>query len=361
MQRKVEKAVFEDEESVSSSSSSGLVRGVSAGPSLRIAGSKARGSAQKPENYCNERSASASSHPTTRQRTSSTASTSSAELDDQDERNLAMIYDQLRSGSLRIKLIVAETSRNAMQRNLKRVISPFINMAMENPPEFGMFHIALAIGCWKIEWNNSSLCIPRAITGKSAIIAADIESIATPERLDDVREKLAEVIVRWNSTMYYQQNPPKDATNKGNCQQFIDDVLQALGLQATVKKFPKPLMNYLRVLRTQGMARMEFAMTKDFREQFGITEKKLIFKTHEQLDKFYATLLEKNPNFQYDYKYEFYMLKSFDRAFWMRLQSNNINERNQRVYTPLYNEDEEMICPFGDPHTTSILKFQVKR
>lgn len=277
-------------------------------------------------------------------------------LEKNEENELREIYDQLKNGSLRIKLIVAETSKNAVERSIKKLASPIVNLALEHPPEFGFYHIALAIGCWKIEWNNSSLCIPRQITGKSAVIAADIESIATIDQLDVIREKLADVIIKWNTSMYYQQNPSKETPNRGNCQYFIDDVLQYLGLSETVNKFPKPLNNYLKQLRMHGEARMEFDMTKDFRNAFNLQEKKIVFKSHAQLDSFYAKLIEISPDFQYEYKYEYYMLKSFDRAFWMRSKSR---EEIKKCDPLIING--EVKCPFGDPTLTSILQFRIKK
>lgn len=92
----------------------------------------------------------------------------------------------------------------------------------------------------KIEWNSSCLCIPRTITGQASVVCADIESIATLEELDTVRNKLADVIVKWNTEVYYKQhggNPDIDRT--GNCQQFIDEVLRALNIQ--LPNLPPPL------------------------------------------------------------------------------------------------------------------------
>lgn len=48
----------------------------------------------------------------------------------------------------------------------------------------------------QIEWNNSSLCIPRTVTGNYALVCADIESIASLDELEFVRDKLAETIVK---------------------------------------------------------------------------------------------------------------------------------------------------------------------
>jgi hypothetical protein len=53
-------------------------------------------------------------------------------------------------------------------------------------PEFGMFHSALMIGPWIIDWNDSGICIPRKCTSQAAIFAVDLESISTESKLEDV-------------------------------------------------------------------------------------------------------------------------------------------------------------------------------
>lgn len=52
---------------------------------------------------------------------------------------------------------------------------------------------------------------------------------------------------------------------------------------------------------------MEFEMSNEFATKFGFLKpKNIIFKTHEQLDKFVSSLLEKDVNFPYSHKVIFF-------------------------------------------------------
>ena len=81
------------------------------------------------------------------------------EFDDDDEDDTSELtdsglpfqnpYTELDNNKIRIKLIVAETSKNSLEKNLKKMISPFVDMEKRKAP-FGFFHIALSVGCWKV-------------------------------------------------------------------------------------------------------------------------------------------------------------------------------------------------------------------
>jgi hypothetical protein len=184
------------------------------------------------------------------------------------------------------------------------------------------------------------------ISAQASIVCADIESIATLDELDFVRDRLAEVIVKWNTTMYYKErdgSPERDHT--GNCQQFIDEILSILKIDDCYAQFPIPLVNYLKKLRDEGYGEMEFEFDDVFKKKFfpenkpdlhiideiedqeqtdketkimGIWDQyknksKIVFKTHEQLDVFVAYLICLEPEFMTTHKHEYYLLKSFDR------------------------------------------------
>lgn len=58
--------------------------------------------------------------------------------------------------------------------------------------------------------------------------------------------------------------------------------------------------------------------TEKFHKKIGIQEKTVQFSTHKQLDKFVSRLLGKDPRFFETHKEAWSLLKSFDRAFWLR-------------------------------------------
>ncbi|KAL9642288.1 hypothetical protein ABK040_007287 [Willaertia magna] len=279
-------------------------------------------------------------------------------------------YTQLDDNKIRIKLIVAETSKNAFEKNMKRMISPFVDMEKRKAP-FGFFHIALSVGCWKIEWNNSSLCIPRTVTGNYSLICADIESIASVDELEFVRDKLAEIIVKWNTKVYYKQQNGNPDNGFGNCQQFIDDILQSLGIAESFSLFPPPLANYIKTLRENGYGEMEFSLSEGFKATFftpnnPFAEKyakkqSIIFHSHKELDEFAKYLFAIDTDFQLNYKYEYYLLKAYDRAFWMRHLKGGASgeDKDKEKYEPLEGDDGTLQCVFGDPTVNSFLAFNL--
>lgn len=268
--------------------------------------------------------------------------------------NYNPVLDKKSKQKLRIKLVITEiTSRNST-KSLRRIlcpimdtIGPYIDKTL---PRFGMFHSALIIGPWYIEWNASELCVPRKIMSRAAILSCDLDGIIVEkERIEQLRENLAQVICHWNATKRYK-NDPKNRTLEGNCQDFVDDVLAHLGIDSS-SIFNGPLGDFLKEMRTKGVCEMAFKMTPEFREEFSIREASVTFESHLELDQFVHEMLQKNRDFRRKYSQEWMLLKSFDRAFWLR----HLREKENEKYKPMNTTDanSETGCPFDNPITTS--------
>lgn len=92
-------------------------------------------------------------------------------------------------------------------------------------------------------------------------------------------------------------------------------------------------------------------MDNVFRDKFGIKEKSIEFKTHQELDTFVNKLMShKTEKFKENYKGDYELLKSFDRAFWLRF----FKFPNDKTYHPVQEEDDDTVClcPFGNPLET---------
>lgn len=241
---------------------------------------------------------------------------------------------------IKIKLIIAEICKSDTQKALRKMLSPILTK-LDYQQQFGMFHSALVIGPWYLEWNNSSLCIPRKCYSSAAMIAADLEykGISTFD-LDTTIEKISKVIIDWNVNKEYDQH-------KANCQQFVDDIIRALEVPI---QFEGVLGEYLDNLRTKGVCEIFFPVSDNMKEEFGIKESKVYFHTHAELDKFVKDLLDKNPMFEQDHNEDWNLLKSFDRAFWLR----HFRHDKDPTYQPHGGSSEG--CPFGDPSVTASFK-----
>jgi hypothetical protein len=265
-----------------------------------------------------------------------------------DETTLEQIREQDQFvQDIKVKLVISEIVNTGTKRAIRQLVSPVLDR-FHVLPEMGLFHSGVIIGPWKIDWNDSSIVVPKKIIAGAAVMTADLDSIHTLKQLEETVDKVAEVIVKWNIGKLYRDSGG-DKKLYGNCQNFNDDLLHALGIKL---EFTGPLKNYMDNLRTKGKCDMEFTLEPNFREFFGMNFKSITFKTHLQLDQFVEKLLAVDASFQTNYKSEWVLLKNFDRVYWLKHQK--YNDHNE--FCPHHSEDgKTVLCPFGDPDTTMSL------
>ncbi len=101
------------------------------------------------------------------------------------------------------------------------------------------------IGPWLIEWNNSSLCVPRKCLSRAAMLSADVDAITTITDLNKLVDDLSNAIVDWNTRVHYSASGG-DGKTTGNCQQFVESLCSRIGVE-----MPKtgPLAKCLKDLR----------------------------------------------------------------------------------------------------------------
>lgn len=244
--------------------------------------------------------------------------------------------------SVKIKLVVAEICKSDTQKAIRKMLSPVLTK-LDHQQQFGMFHSALVVGPWYLEWNNSSLCIPRKCYSSAAMLAADLEFGGIQLDLEDTIKKISKVIINWNVTKQYNQN-------ENNCQKFVDDVCNELGLNLD-KILQGPLGEYLKSLRTKGQCDLSFHINDEMREKLEIKDKVKKFTTHEELDQFVESCVEKDPQFEENFKEHMLLLKSFDRAFWLR----HFKHPDDKQFIPLGGGNPTK-CPFKDPTCTTSFK-----
>jgi len=244
--------------------------------------------------------------------------------------------------SVKIKLVIAEIAKSDTQKAIRKMLSPVLTK-FDHQQQFGMFHSALVVGPWYLEWNNSSLCIPRKCYSSAAMLAADLEFGGVQLDLEETIKKISNVIINWNVNKSYNQN-------ENNCQQFVDDLCHELGLNLD-KLLHGPLGEYLKSLRSKGQCDITFPISDEMREALEIKEKFKKFTTHEELDSFVAACVEKDPQFEENYKEHMLLLKSFDRAFWLR----HFKLPEDKQFIPLGGGNPTQ-CPFKDPTCTTSFK-----
>jgi hypothetical protein len=224
-------------------------------------------------------------------------------------------------------------------------------------PKFGHIHSALAVGPTIIEWNDSSLCVPRKSASTSAVIAVDIARIEGMDRIDEILFKMAQTITYWNNNKIY-------GMFEANCQIFVEDLLRSVGI---TPNFTGSLSNFIENVRKKGKCSPIYYVNEYIASCLGIKPGEKKFKAHEELDLF---VIEWNGKVPRDYLNspegisDFMLLKAFDRAFWLKYikqQSSNetIEEYNKRLDMFCCYEIEKRNgvftcgCPFGDPSDTN--------
>jgi len=131
---------------------------------------------------------------------------------------------------MKIKLIISENN-SGIQKNIKHIISPVLT-TLRISPKFGMFHSSIMIGPWLLEWNDSGLCVPRTCVSRAAFFTADLMTISSSKRINEVRDKIANVITKWNGTMSYTMaSGGIKKNNEANCQDFVNEILNALEIK----------------------------------------------------------------------------------------------------------------------------------
>lgn len=243
---------------------------------------------------------------------------------------------------LKIKLVIVEIHQNNSERFFRHALSPIIekfNLA----PTFGIFHSAIIVGPFYLEFNDSGLCIPRKCASKAAILAADMSSDIVGPHVSIALDRLSTLICHWNAFVTY-------TSKKNNCQAFVDELCKALGFDITKEKHEaSSLGHFLKELRATGRCDLKFVVSKELHERCPWIKEKygksIKFNTHKELDDFVNEVNEKTSHNYFQYTKQGQddnaLLKSFDRAFWLR-HFHNTNDAN---FTP-HN------CPFNNPDTT---------
>jgi len=155
-----------------------------------------------------------------------------------------------------------------MKKLQRELLSPIMH-TLNLSPEMGLFHSALMIGPWLLEWNNSAICIPRKCVSTASILSADIDSITTSKKVDETVDILARIITDWNVVAQYNNFSSKKG--EANCQDFVEEVLKHLDIQS---KFSGPLDAFIKQLREKGKSELAFlGLDNDFIQKFNLNKK----------------------------------------------------------------------------------------
>ena len=183
----------------------------------------------------------------------------------------------------------------------------------------------------------------------------DVTKIVGLENVAKAIDKTASICAHWNAHKTYDNKTC-------NCQHFAIAVLEYLGIRAEFENNIKgPLRVYMDRLKNDGVCDMKYHLEKPIKDLIMnsdcseelkkfVSGKSVTFKTHKMLDEFVFTIRKHKPlHFTLAGKYEYMLLKSFDRAFWLRSQSSK-EAQNPDVYAMYMDQGGEQVCccPFNN-------------
>lgn len=189
------------------------------------------------------------------------------------------------------------------------------------------------------------MCIPKKIGITTALLTADIGELQKFKHHGEVVDKLAKLIVEWNiEREYCAFRLTGKYENEGNCQDFVEAVMKTLNVSFNPQG---PLKHFIEEMRQKGTCDLMYKPSNEVREQMKLEQESYYFESHEELDEFAQKLEAKNFLFKQDFPFDWDLLKSFDRAFWVR----NLKEPDNPHYTPSSNvpDGRHEACPFGNP------------
>eukprot|EP01080_Neovahlkampfia_damariscottae_P010837 gene10837-3457_t len=260
---------------------------------------------------------------------------------------------------IKIKLVITEIANTKSKKLQKKCFGPVLK-TLKLTPELGLFHTALIIGPWMIGWNDSAICCPRTATSSYSFVTADLEVLTTVTDVKTTLDIIANCIVDYNCYHQYE-GITFGKKNTSNCQDFIEDLLYQLNIKLN---FDGPLGNYLSRIKKTGSSEMIFEPNEDFIEKFLLKEKIYKFSIHQDLDLFVRNLFEIDNKFDRHFKFEYALLKNFDRALWLRhLGDSNLLDYKCYSIDPDDTSDLDKLlnldngtgcgCPFSDPRETN--------
>eukprot|EP00818_Percolomonas_sp_WS_P001066 CAMPEP_0117450468 /NCGR_PEP_ID=MMETSP0759-20121206/8483_1 /TAXON_ID=63605 /ORGANISM="Percolomonas cosmopolitus, Strain WS" /LENGTH=562 /DNA_ID=CAMNT_0005242989 /DNA_START=300 /DNA_END=1988 /DNA_ORIENTATION=+ len=262
----------------------------------------------------------------------------SAELDHENNPHY-----NLAKKRLKIKLVIVDHIHHNTERFFRHALSPVMEK-FRLAPTFGIFHSAIIVGPFYLEFNDSGLCIPRKCCSNAAVIAADMSAEFSGPSISVALDRISKIICYWNANLTY-------SSKKNNCQTFVEELCKGLGIDVGKQtENSTGLGQFFSELRAYGKCDLKFVVSDELMEKCGdwiredknVNGRSIKFKTHEQLDQF-VDRVNQNTNYMYfqfspQGKDDWVLLKSFDRAFWLR----HFKDANHEQFKPC-------ICPFGDP------------
>jgi hypothetical protein len=219
------------------------------------------------------------------------------------EQKVIEVDEETEVTQFHIKLVLVEIANTKKKKLKKYLLNSTLNKTglLNKIMPYGWFHTALIVGPWYLEWNSSSLCIPKKISSTSAFMVLDIDKEFTRKEFNEGIENLITEIAYWNNNLYYDNV-------KANCQKFVHHLCKCLSIDLTKNQIFEPrIREYLKIIKYSGSSTMVWKFPhrlKPVIKEYLVKndDDHIVIKSHQQLDSIVKSLLvpdnEINPDFK---------------------------------------------------------------
>jgi len=196
------------------------------------------------------------------------------------------------------KLIIVPLN-NLLEDNLYHTIYNKVVKLVAQGQQFGLTHTALQIGSKIIDWHNGEIIYPRPLAS-NAFVVLDIKKMLATEikNTSQFQKRICETIIYYNRNVSY-------SNKENNCQKFVSDVFESLGVHP---KYPKNIEKYLLDVR------LDIANGEPHYIDPESKKKRVFFDSHKDLDDYYDNHWKEMS------EDDFTLFKAFDRAFQLRYE-----------------------------------------
>jgi HrpA-like RNA helicase len=257
----------------------------------------------------------------------------------QDSKQLLQLSKEQRAEEFARKHAVAEELINTIEfqtlLHADSIVVKFILADISNYPDwytsnseqpYGDVHVGLLFNSLVVEWVGASMCIPHSYTVSNVLVAHDLTTIEKADIPSKV-QTLAKIITDWNVSKRYNGST--------NNQQFIDTIIDTLQLKKIKSRVLKPIIKQMRMGKMDYEIELDPLLLEQIKDKLeGVVKinwdkKSVTFSTHVELDRFVEKILEHYPGY-FDTetgKQQYALLKSIDRAFWLRFEKYRFEDR----------------------------------
>jgi hypothetical protein len=112
---------------------------------------------------------------------------------------LLSLCEDIEENPIHIKLVLSNTRKTTFEKTMSKIITPILNKNGLLPDNnYGTMHTALIVGGVKLEFNDSSICLPSLPKSRECIMCLDLMKITDIEKYKKVIEKICVIIEYWN-------------------------------------------------------------------------------------------------------------------------------------------------------------------